>query len=162
VAKKSTPTSDDCVAMIEIPRAARIYVDTNLWIYHVQAVPIWVDRVGSFLDAAALAEATLLTSQFSWAECIAKPARDNDRLAMSAFDDFFQAGDIELLPVDGDLAIRASRQGGSIGLKLADAIHFISALHHNCTHFATSDRRFRSGAELEMLLISHQDGPREQ
>jgi predicted nucleic acid-binding protein len=147
--------------MIEIPRAARVYVDTNLWIYHVQAVPIWVDRVASFLAAAAAAKATLLTSQFSWAECISKPARDNDPLAIQAFDDFFQTGGIDLLPLDGELAIRAARRGVGIGLKLADAIHFLSALHHNCTHFATSDRRFRSGDELEMVLITLEDGLRQ-
>jgi uncharacterized protein len=157
--KKSTHISDDCAAMLEIPRAARIYVDTNLWIHHVQAVPLWVDRVGLFLRAAAEAEATLLTSQFAWAECISKPARDNDQLAMAAFDEFFQTDDIEMLPFNGELAIRAARLGGGVGLKLADAIHFLSALHFGCTHFATSDRRFRSGEELEIILIAMEDDP---
>jgi predicted nucleic acid-binding protein len=140
--------------MIELPPKARVYADSNIWIYHLENARLWTEPVGHFLSAITVADARLVTSELTWAECIYKPARDDDAVAMATFDRFFSGGFIEIIAVEGEDLMEAAREGGKLGLRLLDSVHFLAARKSGCTHFVTSDRRFRSTPDVEAIVLS--------
>jgi predicted nucleic acid-binding protein len=48
---------------------------------------------------------------------------------------------------------RAALVGASVGLKLLDAIHYVSARDAGCTHFLTADKVFKSSAGLHLIQL---------
>lgn len=139
---------------IELPPGARVYTDSNIWIHHIEASPGWAAPVGHLLDAVDAVRARLVTSELTWAECVYKPAKDGATSTLSAFQALFANGGIELAALSGPLVLRAAQQGAGIGLKLLDAVHYLTALEAGCTHFATSDKGFRPGPALQVLTIA--------
>ncbi len=139
--------------MVEFPNGSRLYLDTNIWIYYIEANPSFVRKVHDVIVAAEATVSTLVTNEITVAECLYKPSTDDNLTAMQAYDQLFASGEIELVPLDGALARQAASHGGKLGLKLIDAIHYMSALTSGCDHFITSDARFRSVPGLKVLTI---------
>ena len=138
---------------IDFPAQARIYVDSNIWIYFLEGHPAFAPEVRALFLAADKASARLLTSEIAIAECLIKPAKDRDQLKIAAYDTLFTRPVVEILPIDGALTRRAALAGGALGLKLVDAIHYVSALEAGCGYFLTGDSRFRSGPDLTVVGV---------
>ena len=139
--------------MDSLNSASRVYVDTNIWIYFIESHPAFVEKVRRLFAAVQEAGAQLVTSELAIAECLYKPARDANAAALSAYARLFDSGEIEITPLDGGLAKRAAVNGGQLGLKLIDAIHYMSALEWACDIFLTSDSAFKSGPMTEVIRI---------
>ena len=139
--------------MDSLDSASRIYVDANIWIYFIEANPAFVEKVRRLFAAVQEAGAQLVTSELAIAECLYKPARDANAAALSAYARLFDSGEIEITPLDGGLAKRAAVNGGQLGLKLIDAIHYMSALEWACDFLFTSDSAFKSGPMTEVIRI---------
>ena len=139
--------------MDSLDSASRIYVDTNIWIYFIESHPAFVEKVRRLFAAVQEAGAQLVTSELAIAECLYKPARDANAAALSAYARLFDSGEIEITPLDGGLAKRAAVNGSQLGLKLIDAIHYMSALEWACDIFLTSDSAFKSGPMTEVILL---------
>jgi predicted nucleic acid-binding protein len=138
-----------------IPIGASVYLDANAFIYWVEGDAPLAGAMRSVFAAIAAAGAGIVTSELTVAECLYKPHRDGNMAVAASYEDFFRSGeDVALLPLNGEVALAAARQGGAWGLKLADAIHFVSALEHGCGVFVTADRRFRSAPGMQVLLIA--------
>ena len=138
---------------IEFRADSRIYVDTNIWIYFLEGHPTFAPKVRALFVAADTSSCLLSTSEMTIAECLVKPARDGDGRKIAAYDALFGNGAIEILPLDGALARRAAICSGALGLKLLDAIHYVSAREAECRYFLTADGRFKSGAEMTVIGI---------
>ncbi len=132
---------------------ARIYIDSNIWVYFIEANPRFVEAVRQVFLAAQAAGARLVTSEIAIAECLYKPAKDGNATALAAYERLFGSGEIEFTPLDGALARRASLHGGALGLKLIDAMHYLSALESGCDVFVTADAQFRSGPQMRVLVV---------
>ena len=61
---------------------------------------------------------------------------------------------LPVLPLDGGLARRAALAGGALGLKLIDAIHYVSAREAGCRHFLTGDGRFKSTPSMTVVGLT--------
>lgn len=159
---KLTITFAGCATMIEaqlakITNASRLYADSNIFIYLIESSPeyfVLAKRVFDRIDAVG---ARLLTNELTLAECIYKPSRDDNTALVSKYEAFLEPGDeIEIIGLDGALAWRAAKAGGKLGLKLADAVHYLSAYETGCQFFVTADTRVRSSPGLEVLNIRSQ------
>jgi predicted nucleic acid-binding protein len=137
--------------MIEFPSEARIYIDTNIWIYFLEGHPTFASKVRALFTAASTSSSRLCTSEMAIAECLMKPARERDARKVAAYDTLFGDRAIEILPLDGALARRAALAGGALGLKLIDAIHFVSAREARCRYFLTGDSRFKSVTNMTVI-----------
>src|SRR5688500_16266012 len=102
--------------MIEFARSARIYVDTNIWIYYVEANPAFLPKVVAMLVRASDAGTRLVTSELAIAECLIRPSRQGDKALVALYENFFAEGDMEVVGLDGALARRAALAGGALGL----------------------------------------------
>ena len=176
--------------------ASRIYVDSNIWVYFIEANPEFVEKVRRLFAAAQEAGAQLFTSELAPVACVGQFSRfcqahrevrgpraaldralpgalaalsiyvtrptsrmpvhtggRRQRSGALAYARLFDSGEIEITPLDGGLAKRAAVNGGQLGLKLIDAIHYMSALEWACDIFLTSDSAFKSGPMTEVIMI---------
>lgn len=140
--------------MDDIDGKSSVYVDTNIFIYFIEATPRHFERARALLTHIDRVGARLVTCELTVAECLYKPHRDGDTELVRIYERLFAAdGGIDIAPLDGSLARRAARYGGELGLKLIDAIHYIAALEAGCDVFVTGDARFRSGPHMSVLGI---------
>jgi predicted nucleic acid-binding protein len=148
-------TNKDLFARLD--NSARVYVDTNAFIYLLEASPAFFAGVKEFFDHAARSGAQLLTNELTLAECIYRPSREENSVLVSRYEDLLEPGDeVEIIRLDGALAKRAAMAGGKLGLKLTDAIHYVSAYESGCQFFATADSRVRSSPGIEVLNLRPQ------
>ena len=132
----------------------KVYVDSNMFIYQFENIVGFAERVALRFSEVAKQGGRLLTSELTVAECCYKPASDNNALLLSAYEEFFeQSGEVELVSLSGGVVKRAALVGASVGLKLLDAIHYVSALDVGCTYFLTGDKAFKSDPQLRVILL---------
>ena len=140
--------------LAKVTGTTRLYADSNVFIYLIEASPdffVLAKRVFDHIDTVG---ARLLTNELTLAECIYKPSREDNSVLVSKYEAFLKPGDeIEIIGLDGALARRAAKAGGKLGLKLTDAIHYLSAFETGCQYFVTADTRVRSSPGLEVLNI---------
>ena len=139
--------------MIEFTSSSVVYMDTNIVIYFLEDRAQFQSRAKAFVFTALNAGARLVTSELTVAECIYRPHRDRNAQSISLYEAAFRSGLLGLYPLTGDLVIRAAKEGGSLGLKLIDTVHYLSALEAGCDYFATADRKFKSSQYLEIVGI---------
>jgi predicted nucleic acid-binding protein len=139
--------------MDELRAGSRVYIDTNIWIYYIEAHPAFVKKVRDLFVRVEAAGAILVTNEITVAECLYKPASDGHSAAIDAYDRLFTSGEIELTALNGALVRQAAECGGNLGLKLIDAVHYVSALSNGCSYFVTSDTRFKSGPAMQVVRI---------
>jgi predicted nucleic acid-binding protein len=138
----------------EFGSGSKVYVDSNMFIYQFEKLEGFWERVALRFSEVEKQGGRLFTSELTVAECCYKPAGEGNALLLSAYEDFFEeSGEVELVSLSGDLVKGAALVGASVGLKLLDAIHYVSALEAGCTHFLTGDKAFRSGAELKVVQL---------
>jgi predicted nucleic acid-binding protein len=131
-----------------------VYVDSNVFIYHFEDQSSFSKRVSSQFANIADAGGVLVTSELTIAECCYKPAGDGNTELTAVYEAFFEeSGEVRLIALSGSLVKRAALTGARAGLKLLDAIHFVSARDAGCTHFLTADKAFKSSAGLRVVQL---------
>ena len=140
--------------MNRITRSSKVYIDTNIFISLFELVPYFYETAKEVFELLHFLECRILTNEITIAECIYKPARQDDFAMLQTYQELFASDtNIGLLPLNSELANRAASHGGKLGLKLIDAIHFTSAIEAGCDFFITSDKAFTSTPEIEVILI---------
>jgi predicted nucleic acid-binding protein len=140
--------------MDEVAQGAAAYVDTNIFIYFIEKTPAIFERAAAAFAALADRKARILTNELTVAECLCFPARTGRTELIEVYDRLFGSeSDVKLIPLSGSLARRAAMHGGALGLRLADAIHYYSALEAGCSVFLTSDGQFKSGPAIRVIHV---------
>jgi predicted nucleic acid-binding protein len=140
--------------LAKIGNASRLYADSNVFIYLIEASPDFFVLAKRLFDHIDTVGARVLTNELTLAECIYKPSREDNSVLVARYEAFLEPGDeIEIIGLDGALARRAAKAGGKLGLKLADAVHYLSAYESGCQFFVTADTRVRSSPGLEVINI---------
>ena len=138
----------------DLVAGSKVYVDSNMFIYQFEKLDGFAERAAMRFSKVEIQGGRLVTSELTIAECCYKPAGDGNGLLLSAYQDFFEeCGEVELVLLSGSMVKRAALVGASLGLKLLDAIHYVSALDAGCTHFLTGDKAFKSSSELRMVQL---------
>ncbi len=141
--------------MDEIRAGTLVYIDTNVFVYFIEAAPGFYPGVKSLFERIAAVGATILTNELTLAECIYLPSRESDHELVELYQTLFDgSSDVKMLPLNGALASRAALAGGVLGLKLMDAIHYLSALEAGCDVFVTGDGAFKSGPSMTVIKVA--------
>jgi predicted nucleic acid-binding protein len=134
-----------------------IFLDTNIIIYHVEAVPLFREKVQSTL-AAAVSEnpgAHFAVSRLSLLECLVKPVREQNRALIHRYDSFFTLRDLTVCEITAHVIDRALRLRAEAGLRTPDAIQAASALTLPEPYlFVTGDKAFAKVPFLVSQIIS--------
>ena len=127
---------------------ARIFWDTNLFIYLFEHNPQWSTRVIQFRQRMVARGDQLLTSYLTIAEALTKPKETGDSILEASYLDFFIHGPIELIPFELEAAKRYAEIRRRDRIRPADAIQLACAAAAGTDLFVTNDYR------LSGLVIS--------
>ena len=130
----------------------KVYLDTNLFIYALEAIEPWFAVTVELLSSIDVGYATAVTSELTLAECLVKPYRLNRLPVVKAYDDLLRSRPYFFVaPISRDLLlVEASRLRAAVGgIRLPDAIHVATALKYGCDVFISNDQRISSVPSLE-------------
>lgn len=143
------------MGQLSFPPGTRIYVDANVWIYHLEGHPRYFGPIERLKDLTAFQEVQLLTSELSICEVLVPAQRRQEALKIATYLAFFENGSFaELIPTTRAVYVEASRLRAALNLKTPDAIHLASAALTGCTAFLTNDMAIRMTPGMQRVLLS--------
>jgi len=120
---------------------ARVFWDTNLFIYLFEKNAEWSPRVIELRRRMLARGDELLTSYLTVGEVITKPKQLNNAMLERSYLNFFSGGSVELV----DLSLDAAQRYGDIRsrerIRPADAIQLACASAARTDLFVTNDNR---------------------
>jgi len=120
---------------------SRVYWDSMLFIYLIEANPAFAPRVRSIYRAMEGRGDELCTSACTLGEVLTGPRKVGATDVVDRIRDFFLKGDrVEMLPFTATTADRYSMIRSSTPAKPADAIHLASAADLGVELFLTHDK----------------------
>ena len=136
-------------------QADRIYFDVNIWIYALEGYPTFITELTALLQAIDQGKLTAVTSELSLAEALTKPMKNQDQNTQLLYQQAISnRANVEVLPIDRAILIKAAQLRAVTKLKLPDAIHAATALSSRCSTFLTNDKGFFTVPELTTVLLS--------
>ncbi len=104
----------------------RVYWDSCVVIYRLQAVPPWDRRVAAAMEP--IEELRLVVTDLTRLECRTQPLREKDQPMLALFDQFFQRPDIESVSLSKVVFDLATELRAEHLLKTPDALHLAAAI----------------------------------
>jgi predicted nucleic acid-binding protein len=127
---------------------ARVFWDTNLFIYLFEKNPDWSPRVVELRRRMLERRDELLTSYLTVGEIITKPKQLGNVMLERSYLNFFAGGSVELIAFDLDAAKRYGDIRSRERIRPADAIQLACASAAKTDLFVTNDNR------LSGLIVS--------
>ena len=120
---------------------ARVFWDTNLFIYLFEKNAEWSSRVIELRRRMLARRDELLTSYLTIGEVIAKPKQLGNVMLEKSYLNFFASGSIELVAFDLEAAKRYGDIRSRERIRPADAIQLACAAAAGTDLFVTNDNR---------------------
>jgi predicted nucleic acid-binding protein len=120
---------------------ARVFWDTNLFIYLFEKNAEWSPRVIELRRRMLARGDELLTSYLTVGEVITKPKQLNNAMLEKTYLNFFSGGSVELVGFSLDAAQRYGDIRSREGVRPADAIQLACASAARTDLFVTNDNR---------------------
>lgn len=136
----------------------RIYWDSMLFIYMLEANPVFGPKVRRILNQIVSRGQTLSTSVFTIGEILTGPRRRGSISGADAVKKYFLSGAIEILPFNEAAADRYSVIRGATRVSQADAIHLATAAEAGVDVFFTNDGDLRKLSIPGIKLFADLDG----
>ncbi len=121
-----------------------IYWDTMLFVYWLEENPVFQARVQAIHETMTQRGDQLCTSVFTVGEVLAGPRKRNQPDVAAQILDYFQSGEIEVLPFDLATANTYSMIRTGHRVLPADAIHLATAAEAKVDLFLTNDHKLQS------------------
>jgi predicted nucleic acid-binding protein len=133
----------------------RIGVDSAIFIYFIEAAPVWLPLITPLFRAADSGQRELITSSITLLEVLVVPYRaNNDALAARYEALLTNSRGVRLIDVTRDQLRRASRLRASTGMRTPDALQLSAAQEAGCSAFLTNDRRLPAVPGLRILQLA--------
>lgn len=120
-----------------------IYWDSRLFVYLLEAHPVFGPSVDALLDKMIRRGDTLCTSVFCAGEVLAAPRRLGVQSEVDVIKRFFAGGTVRVLPFTIETADRFALIRASTKVNPADAIHLATAAETGVDLFVTNDHELR-------------------
>nr|WP_319538552.1 type II toxin-antitoxin system VapC family toxin [uncultured Methanospirillum sp.] len=135
----------------------RIYLDTNIFIYALEAFPEYLELIQSLFSSIDSGKYKAVTSELTLAEVLVKPLIDHNAELEYVYQSTIQSSDsIDVIPISRDILIEAAKnRAGSPSIHLPDAIHAATARLHQCSSFITNDKRLASLSGIQVIILSN-------
>lgn len=134
-----------------------IFLDANIIIYQVEAVPAFRDQVRSVVTEIfdTHPNSRFAVSRLSLLECLVKPVRERNAPLIERYRSFFTASDLTIVEISPPVIDRALLLRADTGLRTPDAIQAASALSlTDPAIFVTGDNGFSKVSDLSFRIIS--------
>ena len=136
-------------------QGSRVYFDTNILIYVLEASAGYVDVCLPFFTAVAQRDVVGCTGEMTLAELLVKPMRANDMVSISKIRALFDDGYFEIFAHHRDSLELAAHLRATQGLKMINAIHAAAAIKGGCGYLLTHDRQIEKQVKgVEVVNIN--------
>lgn len=136
-------------------RGCRVYFDVNPIIYFIEQNSSFFTAVTPIFEMLGRGEILAYTSEFSLAEILIKPIRDDLSDVIHAHKELLLDPQLfTLTKVTRETFLEAAQLGGKSGMRIPDAIHVASALENHCQFFITNDQKIRSHGRMTVIHVS--------
>lgn len=135
-----------------------IYWDSMLFVYMLEAHPIYGPSVDKILDSMIRRGDTLCASAFGAGEVLTGPRRGGSQSEVDMITQFFSGGTVKVLPFTLETADRFASIRASNKVSPADAIHLASAAEAGVDIFFTNDGDLRKLSIPGIKLFADLDG----
>ncbi len=130
-------------------KEARIYVDSNVFIYAIEGRADIAEPLEELLELFRRKPGSAVTSELTLAEILAKADLAQRRDYM---DLIVESDAVELCAVSRDILIETATYRRMMGAtKLADAIHVVTALQSGCSKVLSADLRLKVPNGIELI-----------
>lgn len=137
---------------------SRVYWDSMLFIYLLEANPVFGQRVQRMHDAMVRRGDILCTSIFTVGEVLTGPRKQNDAHGINGIKKFFGSKDVEILPFTTEAADKYSMIRAGTRVRQADGIHLATAAASMVDLFVTNDDKLRTLSIPGIRLFADLDG----
>lgn len=138
------------------PASAPLFAaDTMLFIYHFENHPKFGAVAGRILEAAEHGRCRLVVSTLALMEVLVVPKRHGEDELCQRYRDFFQSfPNLEVLPVDLQVAEIASDLRAVYQIRTPDALHLATGRRAGARIFLSEDRRLKSMPEIVVQRLA--------
>jgi len=130
----------------------RIGLDTNVLIYYIEEHPIYLKKIEPLIEKIAYGKATGITSYVTLLELLVKPIREGRSDLVDQYKTIL-TGQLEMVPMDEAVSIKAAELRAKYGIRTPDAIQLASVIHKKGDVFITNDRGLKDVKEIKVLIL---------
>lgn len=128
-------------------------LDTNVFIA-LFAREVLGEKAVPLIDAAAnQGKLELIASVLAFAECVVKPYREGNWMALDQIKLMFQMPHLTVCPVDDRIAEEAARIRAVYNFKMPDTIHLATAIIQQADVFLTNDYQLAAIKEIPVIKL---------
>lgn len=142
------------MGQLNLPQSAKVYADTSVFIYTVEANPAYYLLLQPLWQKFRNREIELVTSELSLMETLILPLRNGNSALVNDYEQLLLFSEIQLIPISQSILRNAANLRATTNLKTPDAIHAATAQSSGCTLFLTNDRGFRNVSTLPVTILS--------
>jgi uncharacterized protein len=137
---------------------SRIYWDSMMFIYLLEAHPVFGPKVRVFLEGMIARNDLLCSSVFSIGEVLTGPRRRGSQSGVDAVDRFFSSGSVDILPFDRITVDAYSKIRAKFRVTQADGIHLATAAEAKVDVFFTNDTALQKLSITGIKFFADADG----
>lgn len=131
----------------------RIGLDTNVIIYYIEEHPVFLKKVEPLIDRIVEGKAIGITSYVTLLELLVKPIKEERFDLVEQYKTILMT-QLEMVPLDESVSLRAAELRAKYGIKTPDAIQLASVIFKNGDVFITNDGRLDAVEEIKVLTVS--------
>lgn len=120
---------------------AKVFWDTNLFIYLFEGNEEWSSRVVEFRQTMLARQDKLLTSWLTVGEALTKPKELGNAILAKSYLNFFTSGAVEVIPFDSEASKKYAEIRSRERIRPPDAIQLACAAAAGTDLFVTNDAR---------------------
>jgi predicted nucleic acid-binding protein len=132
----------------------RLGVETSPFIYLLENIPIYADKVQAVFDIVETTHILMCSSAITLTEALMKPIKAGDKALTEAYRQLLtRTNSIQLIAVTPILADKAAHLRAQYNLRTPDALHIATAIEARCDAFLTNDVRLGRVKELRVMVL---------
>jgi predicted nucleic acid-binding protein len=133
----------------------KVGVDTAIFIYFIEAAPVWLPAITPLFRAADTGQRELITSAVTLLEVLVVPYRANNQPLADRYEALLtRSRGIRLIDLTRDQLRRAAQLRALTGVRTPDALQLAAAHAAGCTTFVTNDRRLPAVSGLRIVQLA--------
>lgn len=132
----------------------KVYLDTNVFIYAVEAVPEYSGAIDELFGLIEAGTVSAVTSELALAEVLSKPLEAGRQDVVDIYREMIAPSAwLSVWPVERAILIEAARLRAQLTLRLPDAIHVATAVAAGCSALISNDHRLRVPATIRRFRL---------
>ncbi len=130
----------------------RIGLDTNVLIYYIEEHPVLLKKIEPLINRISEGKAIGITSYVTLLELLVKPLRDGRSDLVDQYKTIL-TGQLEIVPMDEAVSIKAAELRAKYGIRTPDAIQLASVIHKKGEVFISNDKGLKHIKDIKILTL---------